>query len=164
MKSFGDNTGIIGSAQFGASRMFAEISVMIVWANGRACGADDVIHVHLTDRIPANLPPDALALARLDPGTHIEIFNDRVMNGPSDLRRRVLIFVLMHEIAHILQGVNRHSETGIMKAHWTQADFNEVKRPLTFAAEDVALIHLGLKHRPDRIRTASMIPAAPNPR
>jgi hypothetical protein len=35
----------------------------------------------------------------------------------------LLSHVLAHEIAHVLQGVSRHSESGILKARWDREDF-----------------------------------------
>jgi hypothetical protein len=50
--------------------------------------------------------------------------------------------VIAHEITHILQGVPRHSETGVMKARWERKDLQAlVDHPLRFAPVDEALIH-----------------------
>jgi hypothetical protein len=49
--------------------------------------------------------------------------------------------VLVHEITHILQGVDRHSESGIMKAQWTIDDYRAMaSKPLSFTPLDVKLI------------------------
>jgi hypothetical protein len=46
--------------------------------------------------------------------------------------------VLAHEMGHVLQGVLRHSETGVMKARWsTMETLNMSKERLHFTAEDV---------------------------
>jgi hypothetical protein len=56
--------------------------------------------------------------------------------------------VLAHEIGHILQGVERHSSTGLMKERWDYRDYVEMQRqPLRFTAEDLLLIQQGLKNR-----------------
>jgi hypothetical protein len=53
------------------------------------------------------------------------------------------------KITHLLQGISRHSDTGVMKAHWSGADFCEMRRkPLGFTVEDVDLIYRGLSARP----------------
>jgi hypothetical protein len=58
----------------------------------------------------------------------------------------VMAHVLVHEIAHVLEGIDRHSRTGIMKVRWDDRDYFEMLRnPLPFAPEDADLIHLGLK-------------------
>jgi hypothetical protein len=52
---------------------------------------------------------------------------------------------MTHEITHILQGISRHSLTGVMKAHWDAHDFAQMAyQPLPFAPEDVDLIQQGL--------------------
>jgi hypothetical protein len=56
--------------------------------------------------------------------------------------------VIAHEVAHILQGLMRHSESGIMKAQWTGADCQQMAwKPLPFTDEDVLLIRRGVKVR-----------------
>lgn len=55
---------------------------------------------------------------------------------------------MVHEITHILEGVNDHSPEGIMKARWTDADIKGmIVKPLSFAPRDVRLIHIGLADR-----------------
>jgi hypothetical protein len=62
--------------------------------------------------------------------------------------RNLLTYVLVHEITHILQAVSRHSQTGIMKAHWSPSDQYDISvNTLRFAPEDVELIHLGMEVR-----------------
>jgi hypothetical protein len=70
--------------------------------------------------------------------------------GPS-----VLAHVLVHEITHVLEGIDRHSATGIMKDRWDDNDYFEMRRkPLRFAQKDVDLIYDGLKVRQARLATA----------
>jgi len=38
----------------------------------------------------------------------------------------VLAHVLVHEVTHILQGIPRHSESGVMKAQWDSNDFAQM--------------------------------------
>jgi hypothetical protein len=67
---------------------------------------------------------------------------------PSDLAPALLAHVLVHEITHILQGVDRHSETGVMKARWTTADYVQIRaQPLPFTDWDIDLIQEGLASR-----------------
>lgn len=103
---------------------------------------------------PTDLAPSALAYALPYEGVNIEAFFDRVPGNNDAERAAVLGYVLVHEIAHILQGVARHSESGIMKAQWDKADFVRMRLvPMSFTEEDVDLIHRGLKaragHTPD---------------
>ena len=48
---------------------------------------------------------------------------------------------MAHEFGHVLEGVDRHSPTGVMKAHLTRDDYDEMMHhPLSFAPEDVRMI------------------------
>jgi hypothetical protein len=48
--------------------------------------------------------------------------------------------LLVHEITHILQGVNWHSESGVMKSRWTAKDQRAMASlPLPFTTLDVEL-------------------------
>ena len=50
---------------------------------------------------------------------------------------------------HVLEGVSRHSDRGVMKARWEPADFRAMaSRPLPFAAIDVLLIQAAMQHPP----------------
>ena len=54
-------------------------------------------------------------------------------------------YVLAHELAHVMQGIVRHSESGILKANWSSGDFSEMMYfRLSFTRFDVELIHQGL--------------------
>jgi hypothetical protein len=72
----------------------------------------------------------------------------------------ILAHVLVHEITHILQGVRRHSESGVMKAGWARAEYNEMAfQPLPFTKTNVILIHKGLDARDARDRAANSPPS-----
>jgi hypothetical protein len=76
-----------------------------------------------------------------------------------------LAHVMAHEIAHVLQGVIRHSDSGILKAHWSGTDCARVASfPLMFTREDAILIHRGLEERHSRLleNASARIPAAPS--
>jgi hypothetical protein len=56
---------------------------------------------------------------------------------------------MVHEITHIQQGVDRHSNSGVMKARWTDKDYAAMAwKPLPFTPEDILLIHLGFRSEP----------------
>ena len=60
----------------------------------------------------------------------------------------LLAHVLVHEIAHILQGINRHSDEGVMKAHWDANDYHLMQsKPLFFTPKEIDLIQLGVATR-----------------
>src|SRR5262245_18388007 len=129
--------------------IFAAIDVKIRWYDPKQCPAE-AIFLTFSNETPAGLLPGALAYARPYEGTHIVVFYDRVKNRPGSVSN-VLGHVIAHEVAHILQGLMRHSESGVMKAQWTGADYQRMtSRPLQFTDEDVKLIHHGLDVREAR--------------
>lgn len=136
------------SARAIASEIFASIGVTVVWKDPRKCPGG-AIFVGVSQKTPATLRPGALAYALPYEGVHIEVFYDRISQScPRDEAQVVLGYVLVHEITHILEGIDRHSEGGLMKAHWEKADFFAMRRnSLRFAAEDIRLIYLGLDGR-----------------
>jgi hypothetical protein len=147
-------------AQTVASKIFAEIGVKIEWHRQDSCPAA-ALQISLSNSTPADLLPGALAYALPYEGTHIVVFYDRVQKTVEPGAAPYLLgHVLAHEITHILQGVNRHSASGVMKAHWESDDFLKMKwRPLSFTEEDVTLIHLSLDAWSSR-RAGSMSIAA----
>jgi len=73
----------------------------------------------------------------------------------------LLAYVLVHEITHVLQGTNRHSEMGIMKAAWDETDFFDMAHgQLQFSPEDVSLIYRGMDTR-STCQTANQSPEVP---
>jgi hypothetical protein len=153
---------LVYRAQAEATEIFTEVAVQIAWRDGRACNAGDVIHIHLSERTLPNLRPGALAAAHLDQKNYIEVFYDRVRDavGPATMPH-LLAYVLVHEITHILEDVSRHSETGIMKAHWNKDDYAQMFfHHLPFAAVDVKLIQQAMKDRAERLQAQSLAPFA----
>jgi hypothetical protein len=113
--------------------------------------------VHLSDTVsvefaktPADQHAGTLAYAKLYQGSQIVVFYDRIERAAkgSAQASAVLAHVMTHEIAHLLQGVARHSETGVMKARSNQNDFDlMVYGPLPFESGDIELIRIGLARR-----------------
>jgi hypothetical protein len=131
-----------------AGRMFAKIGIYLDWGKGKPAGesSQPLILIDLVTRTPENRMPGALAYALPYEGAHITVFFDRIekWNDPSTL----LAHVMVHEITHLLQGIARHSDAGVMKARWSVADCGGMRiAPLPFIQEDVDLIHLGLAQR-----------------
>ena len=134
-------------AQLVASNMFAGIGVALHWKSTNASRPEPgAIVIELATDIPAALLTEAYAYALPLEGVHIRIFWNRISAEPSP--GELLAHVMAHEITHILQGIDRHSTEGIMKAHWTDKDRSAMKfRPLHFAPEDVIMIYSGLAAR-----------------
>ena len=147
---FVSDARLLSSAEKIASKMFAEIGVAIEWSGRDDCHLKGgAIVVTLSYAIDPRKQPGAYAFARPYEGTHIVIFWDRIQHKlPRSGASILLAHVLAHEITHILQIDTRHSETGVMKAAWSDDDlFQMVKRPLRFTERDVQLIHLGMVGR-----------------
>jgi hypothetical protein len=61
---------------------------------------------------------------------------------------KLMAYVLVHEITHILRGTDVHSREGIMKDRWNSADQEQIYAgKLTFTQADIELIQLGLESR-----------------
>ena len=138
----------VPAARLSATRMFAAIGVNLEWHGSTRCPSGALI-VSLRETTPPELNPGAFAYALPYEGTHIVVFLDRIQQGrPRELAGIALGYVIVHEITHMLEGVCRHSESGLMKANWTDADFREMRLGhLDFAAADIELIHIGLARR-----------------
>jgi hypothetical protein len=138
-----------------ASKMFATIGVRIDWRVLRSCPVGvGAIQVSLSYHSPGIRKFETLAFAQPYERA-IVLFPDRVHElnrngGPS-----LLAHVLVHEITHVLEGICRHSATGVMKDRWDRVDYFEMGRnPLPFTQEDIDLIYDGLRVRQARVATA----------
>ena len=139
-----------------ASEMFAGAGVRITWRVGHPNG--EAITVGMSD-VPSAYHPEALAFALPYEGVHITVFYDRIHKGfAPDLVPILLAHVLVHEITHVLQGIDRHSETGVMKAHWSSTDYALMRnKPLPFTDWDVELIQGGLASRSVRFSAPNLV-------
>jgi hypothetical protein len=145
-----DNAGVPQTirrvAEALASRMFDSAGLNIEWR----CGQALQVVIELSSDTPSNVRPGALAYALAYEGIHIHVFYDRVRRlDPASatpfLLGDVLGHVLVHEIAHLLGRSDNHSETGVMKPHWTRRDYEQMQpEPIPFTAEDISLIRNGL--------------------
>jgi hypothetical protein len=134
-------------AQAIASKMFADIGVTLTWRPGRGC-PPHAIFISTTAPPVTPQPDDALAYALPYEGRRIGLFVDRIQEHGPTLAPYVLAHVMVHEITHILQGVTRHSDYGIMKATWNAKDFwNMPHGSLRFTNADVDLIYRGVAAR-----------------
>ena len=145
---------IFSQARALAAGMFEGVGVQIDWRLGMRAEPqlrrEHAIAVRLTLENPQGLNPSIGAFTYPSEGVHITVLYNRLawsLTSPG-LAAPLLAHVLVHEITHILEGVSRHSEMGIMKANWTSHDYSEMRRKaLLFAPEDVELIHRGLAQR-----------------
>jgi hypothetical protein len=102
----------IALALHSATSLFAGIGVALEWHDARRCPLG-AVRITLSKDPRRKDHPGAMAYAELDADRHIVVFVDRVREsvGP-DSFSRLLAYVLVHEITHLLQGVARHSAPG----------------------------------------------------
>jgi len=108
------------------------------------------IVVIFSETAPERLEPAVVAQARpyATDGVRITFFRDRLQSFfyamPSWVGS-VLGHVMAHEIAHVLQGISRHSETGLMRPHWSHGDYRQMPvKPLPLTPYDIQLIRRGM--------------------
>ncbi len=134
-----------------AAQILKQAGVRLEWrTDERSCiSAGNGIIVALLLTTPESRSPGALAYATPFGRDYITLFYDRVLKTVKpDVVPSLLGYVLAHEIAHVLQGLSRHSDSGIMKSHWDYQDlYNMRGRRLNFTQEDILLIHRGLDQR-----------------
>ena len=141
-------TPAVPTAQLVASWMFEKIGVRIHWVIYGNCPPEG-IRITLQTYDNLRLEAGALAYAMPFQRRDIVIHYGRIREFGKDLESRLLAHVLAHEITHMLQGVVRHSEEGLMKATWTPGDRSQMLHnwTLPFTREDIRLIHIGIDSR-----------------
>ena len=100
-------------------------------------------------------PTGTAGFVRFEKNTPISIcyFDMRWVETDPILGTRFFGHVLAHEIAHVLQQIARHSETGLMQARWTWEDCKRMTGSLLpFEEADIQLIRRGLLYRAERRR------------
>ncbi len=136
-----------------SSRMFATAGVALEWrsAGTAACRGLQPTRIVVLDfatNVPPSQHPGAMAYAFPYEAVHIVVLFDRIEQnaGSATDVSALLAHVMTHEITHLLQGISRHSLTGVMKSHWDTHDFMQMaQNPLPFTPEDIDLIQQGLR-------------------
>lgn len=133
-----------------ASEILARIDVKLDWRRDpRSCTLPSRgVTITLSEQTEPTFHRGELAYAMPYEKTTIVVFYDRVKaRGVPPL----LGYVVVHEIAHMIEGTNEHAEDGIMKSRWGDADYAEMRRErLLFTNRDITLIHNGLKAQSTR--------------
>ena len=132
-----------------ANKMFATIGIRLEWRSGEPPRTSSArpIGIELATDTPANLLPGALGSAMPYEGVHIRVFYDRIQSDAAP-RSALLAHVLVHEIAHMLQRTDQHSNSGVMKAVWTHRDHVQMRTgALPFTPQEVESIRVGLAAR-----------------
>ena len=127
-------------------RILAQAGVRIEWRVAKC--PSGALRIKFGWDTPSSLEPRALAHSFPFQGSHIEVFADRIAMRNRSMRPYVLGYVLAHEITHMLQGFDRHSEAGVMKAMWDYNDHSSMRSvKLALTDLDVTLIHDGMARR-----------------
>jgi hypothetical protein len=134
-----------------AGGIFGRAGVKLEWHEDRRfCQTlNSQIIINLSNQEPPDIMHGALAYALPYEGVHIEVFYDRIAKESDPaMRSALLAHVLAHEIAHLLEGTDHHSDRGIMKARWDSHDrLRMLIMPFAFEPRDVEMIHAGLNAR-----------------
>ncbi len=156
------------------SDTFAKVGVNITWHAGlppedhQSDTSQTVFSIRWAERAPATAAADALAAARpfCSQGASITPYEDRLrqfLKRYRDTQNVVFAYVVAQELGHVMQGLERHSDAGILKAQWSYKDFYQMgSRSLAFTADDVQLIHNGLDARMSRRHSSTRLTARDN--
>jgi hypothetical protein len=143
----GTNLSAFWQAEKISATMLSTAGIEVTWRRGAHRCPPGVIEIKVTEE--ARPAGRVYALAHTWPyeGTRIEVFYYRIREVAGPQRSiQLLAHVMTHEIGHILEGVSRHSESGIMKPSFDQRDIDKMMiRPLTFAEVDIDLIQDGFE-------------------
>lgn len=149
---------LVQTAQPVATRLLAATDVTLRWYTGfKSCPAN-ALRISMQEHSSPSEHPRGLRLCRAlrqsGESSTIRAFLDRVLasqpGGPEsgNALPALLGHVLAHEIAHMLEGVVRHSDTGLMRAHWMAEDNRRMRTaPRAWDPTDIEMIHTGLVAR-----------------
>jgi hypothetical protein len=146
----------LARAEDTASRILAKAGISVEWhsysyGNCHALQKTRTVVVDFTRDARSPIHPGALAYSKAFEGIHAVVMYGRIAET---VRKPISIgtllgHVMAHEITHLLQGVELHSDRGLMKAHWSTRDLSQMMyRLLPLTPEDVDLIQRGLANRP----------------
>lgn len=121
-------------AQNVADRMSADIGISLEWKTWQP--ATESLQLSTVMELASWTPEN------LGPGAFLDRFEKMIYPA------YILAYVMVQEITHIVEGVSRHSATGVMKAYWNLQNYCEMRlRQVSFAPEDVRLIYDNLSVR-----------------
>jgi len=143
-----------------ASRLFEKIGTTVQFRNSRTnqkVGAGLELNMYIAMEAPAGMSSAALGLSHpFRQDGRIEVFYSRIQEyKPVECRDVVLAYILIHEITHVLEGMQRHAPTGVMKEKWDREDFKKIQAArLQFDPIDVESIREGIEKRSNDVRLA----------
>jgi hypothetical protein len=145
---------VLTRAETIAGQIVAPISIGIEWHGpGRSCpaapGQAAPYEIRVRTDARQDYFPGALGLCQPFDRIHGQVFYDRVRSAiePGTVPY-LLAYTLVHEITHLVQGTDWHSDAGVMKARWDGRDFGKMAlMKLPFTDADLSLIRHGLEGR-----------------
>jgi hypothetical protein len=155
---------VLAHAEDTATRIFAQIGVDLEWKLGTPPrgAAGETLQLVFDEVAPLQLERTTMGYARLGgSGIAIHILYYRVLAFPEKLAPSLLGHVMAHEMTHVLEGVARHSDEGLMKAVWDSHDNDQMKSGvLPFAPIDARLVTAHFAQRAP-VAVAQVAAAAP---
>jgi hypothetical protein len=143
----GANGSMMYRGQAVAAQILKQAGLRLDWrGDENVCAGGRGLLVTVSRETPTNQHPGALAYALPYERTHVVLFYDRVLTAASpSVTPYLLGHVLAHEGVHLLQGVEQHSASGLMKARWEHGDYLDMQRMhLKLTQDDLNLIDRGL--------------------
>lgn len=144
----------IERAEGEAGRVLRDIGVEAIWLNcpqeisqeaslGRCSEVSYPSHLHLRIlRVSHGLKVNTVGISFSEEdgrGCYADLFYDpiRELEGETRVYPTIILgHAMAHELGHLLLGTNSHSESGLMRAHWTREDLtNASKGKLRFSKE-----------------------------
>jgi hypothetical protein len=135
-------------AQTAVENVFLRAGVRIIFRAGTwdGRGVGRFLVVDLKTDTPPNTFAGALGYSFPFEGIHMAAFCDRIGTKSDKSFGPVFLgYVIAHEIGHLLARSDMHSESGIMKANWSRADFAQMRLgKLHFTSLDIDVIQQGM--------------------
>lgn len=133
--------------------LYAEIGIRVVWRSTNSlppgCTTGRVVMDFQSSAEGRSSRALAVAYPYAKEGPCIRLLVDRLresLERNPDSTSLLLGHVLAHELGHALQRIDRHSESGLMKAVWTPADITAMRKgKLCFTPDDADLILASLR-------------------
>ena len=127
----------IRGAEGRATALLKQLGVQLDWA--KRCSSCESIEIQMHRDAPADLPKQAMAYAlpfAKDPDKRIRIFTSRLPRVYGMPREIILGYVIAHEIGHVLEQRDYHSDQGVMKACWNHADYRAMQYGRLFFTDE----------------------------
>jgi hypothetical protein len=143
---------LLTNAKLVAAAILDKGGVELKWSKSRrpAVCATWLIAISFSRHAPDSMPPGAMgyALPYATGTVGVTVLMDRLLPllaRTPNWRGSILGHVIAHEVTHVLQGVVRHSDRGLMKERWSEDDIQRMGiQPLEFTPVDLLLIQRGM--------------------